>query len=192
MSASTIIDRWPDVALPPAPQIRPVHLDPKTTGYFSIDIVSHTCNAKDRPGALAIVPIAARMLAQARAAGAHVLHALSVHAKPEDILPEVAPLAGEPCVAGPPDKFIGADLKGLLDERGVRTLVLAGTAGHGAMLFTAAGAAQRGYDVVMPLDAIGAESDFIRLANAWILANAPLIARAVTLTRSDLVRYKSP
>jgi nicotinamidase-related amidase len=60
------------------------------------------------------------------------------------------------------------------------------------MMFTAAGAAQRGYNVVMPLDAIGAETDFIRLANAWVLTNAPLISRAITLTRSDLVTYGAP
>ncbi len=185
----TILDRWASVAPPAAPPLGPVRLDPKTTGFFVVDIVHHTCNAKDRPGALAIVPTAAAMLKQARAAGAHVLHALSAHATPEEILPEVAPLPGEPLVAGTPDKFIGTDLAEILDARGIRTLIMVGTAGHGAMMFTPAGAAQRGYDAVVVLDAVGAESDFIRLSNAWLLMNAPLISRRVTLTRSDLVSY---
>lgn len=190
MSApATILDRWSSVALPAPPELRPVRLAPRTTGFFVVDIVHHTCNATDRPGALAIVPVAARMLAQAREAGAHVLHALSAHATAEEILPEVAPLAGEPIVAGTPDKFIGTNLKEILDERGITTLVMVGTAGHGAMLHTPAGAAQRGYDAVVVLDAVGAENDFIRLANAWHLANAPLISRRVTLTRGDLVSY---
>lgn len=186
---TTILDRWQSVSTPPAPEIKPVTLDPATTGFFVLDLVHHTCNATDRPGALAIVPVAARLLREARAAGAHILHALSAHATADDILDEVKPLAGEPIVAGGPDKFIGTDLQKILDERGIRTLAMVGTAGHGAVLFTPAGAAQRGYDAVVVVDVVGAETDFIRLANAWVLANAPLIARKVTLTTSDRLRY---
>ena len=65
---ATILDRWSAVALPPPPECRAARLDPKTTGFFVIDIVHHTCNATDRPGALAIVPVAACMPAEARAA----------------------------------------------------------------------------------------------------------------------------
>ena len=189
--SATIIDRWTSVPHPPAPDIKPVTLDPKTTGFFVVDIVPHPCNAKDRPGALSIVPTATRMLKEARTAGAHILHALSAQATADEILPEVKPLAGEPIVAGTPDKFIGTNLQEILDQRGIKTLTMVGTAGHGAMLFTPAGAAQRGYDAVVVVDAVGAEMDFIRLANAWLLSNAPLIARKVTLTKSDLLRYSA-
>ena len=45
------------------------------------------------------------------------------------------------------DKFYGTELAEILQEAGVETVVLVGTAAEGAILNTATGAALRGYNV---------------------------------------------
>ena len=48
-SAETIIDEWPSVKAPPAPQLKPVTLESKTTALILIDIIKQTCNTQRRP-----------------------------------------------------------------------------------------------------------------------------------------------
>ena len=43
-SAETIIDEWQSVKAPPAPQLKSVTLDPKTTALLVIDMIKQTCN----------------------------------------------------------------------------------------------------------------------------------------------------
>ncbi len=58
-----------------------------------------------------------------------------------DTLPEVAPTGDEPFVQSGPDKFLNTDLEKILRDHGIKTVIVAGTAAHGAVLHTAAGAA---------------------------------------------------
>ena len=42
--AQTIIDEWSSVKAPPAPALKPVTVDPKTTALLVMDLVKQTCN----------------------------------------------------------------------------------------------------------------------------------------------------
>ena len=66
-------------------------------------------------------------------------------------------------------------------------MIVIGTASHGAVLHTAAGAVFRGLNVVVPIDAIAAESTYAEQYTAWHLQNAPRMAASVKLTSVDLI-----
>ncbi len=74
--AQTIIDEWSSVKAPPAPELKAVTLDPKTTALLVIDIIKQTCNAQRRPRCVASIPKVQKLLAEARAKGVYVIYAL--------------------------------------------------------------------------------------------------------------------
>ena len=74
--AQTIIDEWASVKAPPAPALKPVTLDPKTTALLMIDIIKQTCNNERRPRCVASIPKVQKLLAEARAKGVFVIYAL--------------------------------------------------------------------------------------------------------------------
>ena len=47
-SAQTIIDEWATVTAPPAPALKPVTLDPKTTALLMLDFVAPNCTQRPR------------------------------------------------------------------------------------------------------------------------------------------------
>ncbi len=47
--AQTIIDEWASIKTPPAPELKAVTADPKTTALLMIDFVKQACNEKVRP-----------------------------------------------------------------------------------------------------------------------------------------------
>ena len=129
------------------------------------------------------------LLREARDKGALVVHSLAPGAAASSILPDLAPREGEPVVASGPDKFLGTDLERILADKGIRKVIVVGTAAHGAVLHTASAAALRGLDVVAPVDGMSAEEAYPEQYTAWHLANAPRIGERVTLTSIDRVRY---
>ena len=84
---------------------------------------------------------------------------------------------------------MGTDLQKILADKGIKRVVVVGTAAHGAVLHTASGAALRGLDVVVPVDGMSAAEVYPEQYTAWHLANAPVVGQRVTLTRIDMVRY---
>ena len=48
-SAQTVIDEWSSVKAPPAPELKPVTVDPKTTALLVMDFVKQTCNEATWP-----------------------------------------------------------------------------------------------------------------------------------------------
>jgi hypothetical protein len=52
----TVIDEWQNIKAPPAPQLKSVTLDPKTTALLLIDIIKQTCNMQRRPRCVASIP----------------------------------------------------------------------------------------------------------------------------------------
>ena len=47
--AQTIIDEWSSVKAPPAPALKSVTVDPKTTALLMMDIIKQTCNTQSAP-----------------------------------------------------------------------------------------------------------------------------------------------
>jgi len=185
----SVIDEWASVQAPAAPVVKPVTIDPKTTALLLPDFNKQTCNTERRPRCIASIPKVMKLLEAARAKGAAVLYSLSPGAAAADIAQELAPAAGDPVVASGPDKFLGTDLEKLLKERNIQTVIVTGTAAHGAVLNTASGAALRGMKVIVPADGLSAETLYPEQYTLWHLLNAPRIGAQVTLTRVDLITF---
>jgi nicotinamidase-related amidase len=189
VAQQTIIDEWPDIKAPPAPALKEVTVDPKTTALLLADFVKQTCNAQRRPRCLATLPAAKQLLSDARAKNMLVVHSLVAGSAIGDTLPEVAPTGDEPFVQSGPDKFINTDLEKILRDHGIKTVIVAGTAAHGAVLHTAAGAVFRGFTAIVPVDTMSAENLYVEQYVAYDLASAPVLSAGTTLTRLSMIKF---
>ncbi len=186
-AGQTIVDEWNTVKAPPAPELRPVTIDPKTSALLVLDIVKQTC--PPRPRCVASVPKIQALLTQTRSKGVPVIYSLVPGGSVADVLPEVAPKEGEPSVTSGPDKFLGTDLEKILKEKGVQTVIIVGTAANGIGVYTGGEAALRGFKVIVPVDGMSAVDPYAEQFTAWQLVNAPRVVPQVTLTRMDMIRY---
>ena len=58
------------------------------------------------------------------------------------------------------------------------------------MLYTASGAALRGYKVIVPVDGLSANDLYATQFTVWNLVHAtPMFVKGVTLTRSDMIKF---
>ncbi len=185
----TIIDEWGAVQAPPPPPLRQATVDVRTTALLILDIQQQSCTLERRPRCIASIPRIQALLGRAIARGMAIVYSTTPGASATDILWQVRPLGSEPLVTSGVDKFIGTDLERILRERGIRTAIVVGTAAHGAVLHTSSSAALRGFQVIVPVDGMSAESLYIEQYTAWHLANAPTIGARVTLTRTDLIGF---
>lgn len=189
VDAQTVIEEWHNVKIPPAPEIKFVTVEANSTALLMLDFNKQTCNAERRPRCIASIPKVQKLLKEARAKGVFVVYSLSAGATPADIAKELAPQGGEPIVTSGPDKFHGTELEKILKERNVKMVIITGTAAHGAVLYTASGAALRGIKVIIPVDGMSAESLYPEQYTAWNLVNAPRISTQVTLSRTDMIKF---
>lgn len=180
---NTIVDEWATVRIPLPPELKPVTVDPKATALLILDIQNQNCNPERRPRCVASIPKIQSLLTEARAKGMPVIYSLTTRASVADIRKEVAPIAGEPIVRSGVDKFFRTNLEEILKGKGVKTVILVGTSAHGAVLHTATGAALRGWEVIVPVDAISAGEPYAEQYTVWHLVNAPGTRRKTTVTR---------
>src|SRR5215470_14665741 len=97
-SAQTIINEWSSVKTPPAPEPKPVTLDPKTTAVLVMDFVKQTCNNERRPRCVASIPKIEKLIAAARAQGVMLISTTVPPVPIADTLAAVAPKADDPVV----------------------------------------------------------------------------------------------
>jgi nicotinamidase-related amidase len=188
--SKTIIDEWASVQPPKPPELKPVKIDdPKSTAYLVLDIVKQTCNEKVRPRCVASVPKIQAFLSQARSKGVSVIYSYTSSSTPGDIFPEVAPLAGEPLVRASADKFVGTDLEKILRDKGIKTVIVIGTAAHGAVISTGTQAAFRGFKVIVPVDGMSSEDAYFEQYTAYHFTRAPGVAQQATLTKFDMIQF---
>ncbi|MDQ5984946.1 MAG: hypothetical protein CSYNP_00644 [Syntrophus sp. SKADARSKE-3] len=189
-SAQNIIDQWSTVKTPSPPELKSVTIDPKVTALLLLDFNKQTCNSDKRPRCIASIPKVQHLLTDARANGVYIVYSLSAGATVADIAKELAPLGKEPVVTSGPDKFLGTDLAKILMEKGIKTVIVTGTAAHGAVLYTASEAAFRGMQVIVPVDGMSAESTYAEQYVAWNMVNAPRVSNQSVLTKIDMIKYK--
>ncbi len=185
----TIIDQWSSISVPPAPPLKAVAIDRKTTALLLLDFNGQTCNMQRRPRCIASIPKVKALLSAARAAGVPVVYSLAGAATAADIAGDLAPAANEPVVSSGVDKFLGTELEKILKDKGIRTVIVVGTAAHGAVLYTASGAALRGMKVIVPVDGMSSDLLYAEQYTAWHLTNAPIVGAAVTLTTIDQTTF---
>jgi nicotinamidase-related amidase len=185
--AANIVDEWTKVAAPPAPALKPVTVDPKTTALLMLDFMKQNCG--QRPRCVATLPAMKKLLESARAAKVPVVYSIIANSTIGDVLPDVAAKVDEPHVQAGPDKFLRTDLEKMLKDKGITTVIVAGTASNGAVLFTAAGAAFRGLNVIVPVDGMSSVDPKAEYATVLDFQTAPTISARSTLTRSDMIKF---
>jgi nicotinamidase-related amidase len=185
--AETIIDQWASIKTPPAPQLKPVTVDPKTTALLMLDFMNQNCGK--RPACVASIPAMKKLLGEARAAKASVVYSIIANTTTADVIKDVAPQQGEPFVQSGPDKFLRTELEKILKDKGIETVIVTGTASNGAVLFTGASAAMRGLKVIVPVDGMSAAEPYADLTTAYTFATAPLVSAKSTLTRTDMIKF---
>jgi nicotinamidase-related amidase len=118
-----------------------------------------------------------------------VVHSITGSTTVNDIVKDLAPRAGEPVVKTSVDKFYQTDLEKILAEKGIKAVIIMGTAAHGAVLYTTTGAALRGMKVILPVETMTAEDAYAEQYTAWHVMNAPGNMGKVTLTRTDMIQF---
>lgn len=191
--AQTIIDQWASIKAPPAPVLKEVKVEPQKTALLLLDFLKQSCSETVRPRCLATLPAAKKLLANARAHNMLVIYSIGARADEKwsiaDTWPDVAPAEKDPYVQSGPNKFLNTNLEQLLKDKGIQTVIVTGTAAHGAVLHTADDAVFRGYKVIVPVDTISAENTFIEQYVAYHFTTAPRVGLATTLTSVDLIKF---
>jgi isochorismate hydrolase len=189
--AADIIADWPAMQMPPPPTLKAATVDPKTTALFLFDFMTTNCN--ERPRCVEAVPKLKALMDRARAASVLVAYTFPGGGKVVD--PGIAPHDGEVVdqKQGGPDKFLGSDLDQRLKDHGIKTVILCGTSAQGVGLGTGAAAAQRGYNVIYPVDCLPSESAFREAYAAWHMGGGgpPVTTKLVTVTRSDMIKFEN-
>ena len=198
--AQTIIDEWVTIKAPPAPTLKPVTADPKTTALLVMDLIKQACNEQSRPRCIASIPKIQKLIAEAREKGVLIIYTMFPIPAPNtpvigDTLPAVAPKGDEPVIVSFVDKFIMRDkdtgLEKVLKDKGITTIIAVGTATHGAVLYTSTAAALRGFNVIVPVDGMSGNGQIVfdEQAVAYILTSAPVFSPKITLTRTDMIKF---
>jgi nicotinamidase-related amidase len=189
--AADVIAEWSTIQMPPPPTLNPVTVDPKSTALFLFDFMTENCG--QRPRCVEAVPTLKALHDRARAANMLVAYTLPGGGKIID--QGIAPREGEVVdqKAGGPDKFLGDDLDQRLKEHGIKTVILCGTSAQGVGLGTGAGAAQRGYYVIYPVDCLASESAFREAYAAWHMGGGgpPVTTKWVTVTRTNMITFEN-
>jgi len=189
--AADIIAEWSSVQMPPPPTLKPVTLDGKTTALLILDIQAPACTT-ERPRCAEAIPKIKALMDRARAAGALVAYTL-----PSGKIADagIAPHDGEVVVQkqGGPDKYLGTDLEQRLKDRGIKTVIISGTSAQGVGIGTGSASAQRGFNVIYPVDVVASESAFREAYAAWHMGGGgpPVTTKWVTVTRSDMITFES-
>jgi nicotinamidase-related amidase len=188
--AANVVDDWTKITIPaPAPQLKPVTIDPKTTALLLLDFTHQICNEKTKPRCVASLPAMKKLLAQARDHRVMVVYSTAGNMTPKDIWADIAPAPGEPVVNSHANKFRDTDLEKILKDKGIKTLIVTGVNANGAVLYTASGAVFRGFTVIVPIDGSSAENEYIEQYVVYNFAHAPLVSSMVTLTTSDMIKF---
>jgi nicotinamidase-related amidase len=191
--AQTLMEEWPRIKAPPAPELKPATVDPKTTALMLIDLVKPICNAQRFAHCPGIIPAAKKLLDEARASGATVVHTSTLvpNIGQAELYPEVAVSGDEIFLQGYPDKFLRNDLEKKLKDKGITTLVTVGVAAQGGILDSDIEAAQMGFNIILPVDAIAAQDYYNEQFTVWDLSHAPVVANKTTLTSVGMIKFSS-
>lgn len=182
----TIIDEWNTISPPPAPELKSITVDPKTTALLILDMETTICKSHR---CTATIPNINNLLNKAREKGMLVVYSLTALGNPLDIAKQLAPSPGDPIVKSKVDKFYKTNLEKILQKRGIKTVIITGYAANGAVLHTATGAAIRGYNVIVPVDGMSADNPYAEQYTAWHMLNSPGTRNRATLTQANMISF---
>jgi nicotinamidase-related amidase len=192
-SGADVISDWNTAVAPPPPELKEVTVDPSTTALLFLDMMKAGCNA--RPRCVAAVPSMKRLHDEARAHKMVVWYSLvgaNGKATPDDIVdPAIKPRDGEWYRQQGTDKFLGSTLEPILQQAGIKTVIICGNSFQGATVGTAQEAAQRGYKVIVPVDCSAGEDEYQEQYATYHLAKGSWVGVTsnLTLTRSAMIKF---
>ncbi|MBI6874846.1 isochorismatase family protein [Clostridium aciditolerans] len=181
----TIIDEWNTVPIPPAPELKPVTVDPKTTALLILDMETSICK---NPRCIGSIPNINSLLTRARKNNMLVVYSLIPTGSPSDVFKQLSPLRGDPIVKSTVDKFYRTNLEKILQKKGIKTVIVTGYAANGAVLHTATAAAFRDFNVIVPVDGMSANNPYAEQYTAWHMLNSPGTRGRATLTKANLIK----
>jgi nicotinamidase-related amidase len=193
VQAQPVTDDWSSVRVPDPPEFKAVTVDPKTTALVVMDFNAANCVPQRRARCATDIPRVVKLLGAARE---HKLFIVFTSYGPDmsDLVPALAPQSGEAGLAKTgPDKFLAptGDLQKMLKDKGIATVIMAGTAANGALIQTASAGALRGFKVIVPLDTMPGDNPFAEAYTAWHLTHAPTVSANTTLTKVDSISFSS-
>lgn len=186
LTDQTIIDEWNTVSVPPAPELRLVTVDPRTSALLILDMETSICKS---PRCIASIPNIYNLLTKSRENGMLVVYSLIPAGDPQDIFRQLAPLPGDPIVKSNVDKFYKTNLEEILQGKGIKTVIITGYAANGAVLHTATSAAFRGYNIIVPVDCMSANIPYAEQYTAWHMLNSPGTRNRAVLTKANLIKF---
>ena len=193
--------------LPKKLEVGEVKLNPSESALLVIDVQNDFVKPSGKlyaKGAEKIIEPIQKLLSKARSAGATVIFTQDWHIKddPEfkiwgehtlentwgaQIVDELKTRESDIVVQKPSyDAFYSTRLDHILRARGVKKLVLTGLMGNICVQCTAVGAAVRGYELVIPVDAVFTILEFDHVAALRFMSS---ILKA-ELTTSDLLSFE--
>jgi nicotinamidase-related amidase len=185
--AQGIIDEWDSVKAPPAPVLKGVTIDPKTTALLVFDVNEGSCGPTTGPRCAASLPKMRAVLDKARAD--HLYIVFSSYPNMTPYVKDLPRLPDEPMINSHTDKFLGTDIDKMLKDHNIKTVIAIGISSNGTVLFTCAGATAHGYDVVVPVDAIAGPSAYADQNSVWALVNDNGLRGKVSLTSVDRIKF---
>ncbi len=188
LRAASIIDNWASVKAPPAPELKPVKVDPKTTALLVLDMVNQFCGPR-YTHCPEMIPTVKKLLTEARAASMAVIYTSTPQFAETDVVKDLAPTRNDLFMRSFLNKFLNTDLEKILKDKGITTIIVVGLAANGAVIDTSSQAAQKGFGIVVPVDAITATTPYAEQFSVWQLGNAPVISPKITLTKSDMIKF---
>lgn len=192
---ATVIDEWNTIKAPAAPVLKPVAVDTSDTALLLLDFngaqdpSKGPCNTKNKPRCIASLPMVEKLMEEARKSGVPVVYSITGGAAKSDIASALAPDADDPIVQSGANKFINTDLEKILTDKHIKTVIVTGTASEGAVLNTAAYAALKGMNVILPVDGMSSTDPYAEQYVAWHFANAPGVSAKTTLTTIDDISF---
>ncbi len=194
--------------LPKKLEVKNVKLNPSESALVVIDVQNDFANPSGKlyaKGAEKVIQPIKKLLAKARSAGATIIFTQDWHIKgdPEfeiwgehtlantwgaEIVDELKPEKTDIIIRKPSyDAFYSTSLDHVLRARKIKKLILTGLLGNVCVLCTAVGAAVRGYQLVIPIDAVFTILEFDHIASLRFM-NSILKA---DLTTSDMLSFEA-
>jgi len=192
---ASVIDDWNTIKVPAAPVLKPVSVDISDTALLLLDFngaqdpSKGPCNTKNKPRCIASLPKVEKLLNEARKSSVPVIYSITGGATKGDIATVLAPKKGDAVVQSGANKFIDTDLEKILSAKHIKTVIVTGTASEGAVLNTAAYAALKGMNVILPVDGMSSTDPYAEQYVAWHFANAPGVSAKTTLTTIDEIKF---
>jgi nicotinamidase-related amidase len=181
-----------EMTIPQLPDAVAVTVDPGATAVLVLDISDATVGISS---VRETVEPVRKLVDRARRAGARVIFSLG-RAAEQKVTSDLDARPDDGVVRSSADKFFNTDLAERLE--GMRYAVVVGTAANGAVVYTSFGCCARGLTVVVPEDGIASRDPFSTFVARYQLldqpgfqnkGNEPLKAKAVTLSRTDLITF---